>query len=129
MKIVQSWDTANKATELSDYRRVHHLGASKDQRMYLIGRFSLTNALPWPEKAILTLAEQHEADVVLIEDTVSGSSLIQELRADYFSKVQEAPIKGEETRSLRLRAQTAKIQGGFALFPERAPWLDCTSWS
>jgi len=69
------------------------------------------------------LQSSNQADVVLIEDTVSGSSLSRKLRADYFSKVQEAPIKGED-KVMRLRAQTAKIQGGFALFPERAPWLD-----
>jgi predicted phage terminase large subunit-like protein len=59
----------------------------------------------------------------LIEDKASGSSLIQELRAEHFSLVQAAPaLDGDKV--MRLRAQTAKIEGGFVLFPKQAHWLE-----
>jgi hypothetical protein len=32
-RIVQSWDTANKATELSDFKRVHDLGRERQKRL------------------------------------------------------------------------------------------------
>jgi predicted phage terminase large subunit-like protein len=59
----------------------------------------------------------------LIEDKASGSSLIQELRAEHFSLVQAAPVMDGD-KVMRLRAQTAKIEGGFVLFPKQAHWLE-----
>ena len=60
---------------------------------------------------------------VLIEDNASGTSLIQELRADGHSVVQAAPaLDGDKT--MRLRGQAAKIEGGFVLLPEDAPWFN-----
>jgi len=59
----------------------------------------------------------------LIEDKASGSSLIQELRAEHFSLVQAAPAMDGD-KVMRLRAQTAKIEGGFVLFPKQAHWLE-----
>ena len=45
------------------------------------------------------------------------------MRTDNFSRVQAAPtIEGDKI--MRLHAQTAKIEGGFVLFPKEAPWLD-----
>lgn len=49
--------------------------------------------------------------------------MIQELRADGFALVQAAPANNDD-KVMRLRAQTAKIEGHFALFPEKAHWLD-----
>ena len=49
--------------------------------------------------------------------------MIQELRAEHFSLVQAAPaLDGDKV--MRLRAQTAKIEGGFVLFPKQAHWLE-----
>ena len=60
---------------------------------------------------------------MLVEDKASGSSLIQELRAEGFSIVQAAPAL-EGDKITRLNAQTAKIEGGFVLFPKKADWLE-----
>jgi predicted phage terminase large subunit-like protein len=80
-------------------------------------------SIPELKRAVQELAALHRADIVLVEDKASGSSLIQELRAEHFSLVQEAPaIDGDKV--MRLRAQTAKIAGGFVLFPTEAHWLD-----
>ena len=40
-----------------------------------------------------------------------------------FGRVQAAPADNDD-KVMRLRAQTAKIEGHFVLFPEKAPWLD-----
>ena len=75
------------------------------------------------KRAVRELAALHRARIVLIEDKASGSSLIQELRAEQFSLVQAAPaLDGDKV--MRLRAQTAKIEGGFVLFPKEAHWLE-----
>ena len=49
--------------------------------------------------------------------------MIQELRAEHFSLVQAAPVMDGD-KVMRLRAQTAKIEGGFVLFPKEAHWLE-----
>jgi predicted phage terminase large subunit-like protein len=78
---------------------------------------------PELKRAVRELAAMHRADIVLVEDKASGISLIQELRAEGFSRVQASPsLDGDKV--MRLRAQTAKIEGGFVIFPEEAPWLD-----
>jgi predicted phage terminase large subunit-like protein len=59
----------------------------------------------------------------LVEDKASGTQLIQELRVGHFSKVKEAPAMDGD-KIMRLHSQTAKIEGGFVLFPKEAHWLD-----
>jgi hypothetical protein len=61
--------------------------------------------------------------VDLEEETSSCTQLIQELRADGFALVQAAPTNNDD-KVMRLRSQTAKIEGQFVLFPEKAHWLD-----
>ena len=78
---------------------------------------------PELKRTVRELAYLWKATLVLIEDKASGTQLIQELRADNFSLAQAAPA-GDGDKVIRLRAQTAKIEGGFVLFPTAAPWLD-----
>jgi predicted phage terminase large subunit-like protein len=75
------------------------------------------------KRAIHDLARLHNAEIVLIEDKASGIQLLQELRAENFSRAQPAP-KLDGDKVMRLRAQTAKIANGFVLFPKEASWLD-----
>ena len=121
-RIVQSWDTANKDSELANYSVCTTWGL-KDRLMYLLDVFRRKLNFPELKRAVRELAKLHNANVVLIEDKASGTSLIQELRAERFLLVQEAPkIDGDKV--MRLHSQTAKIEGGFVLFPKQAHWLD-----
>jgi predicted phage terminase large subunit-like protein len=121
-QILQSWDTANKDTELSNFSVCTTWGI-KDQRLFLLDVFRRRMDFPALKRAVIDLAAVHRADIVLIEDKASGISLIAELRSQNFSIVQEAPsIDGDKV--MRLRGQTAKIAGGFVLFPKEAHWLD-----
>jgi predicted phage terminase large subunit-like protein len=121
-QILQSWDTANKDTELANFSVCTTWGV-KDRSLYLLDVFRRKMDFPELKRAISELAKLHDAKVVLIEDKASGTSLIQELRADNFSTAQPAP-KLEGDKVMRLHAQTAKIEGGFVQFPKEAPWLD-----
>jgi predicted phage terminase large subunit-like protein len=121
-EILQSWDTANKDSELANYSVCTTWGL-KDRRLYLLDVFRRKLNFPDLKRSVRQLAELHRADVVLVEDKASGTALIQELRGDGFSKVRAAPtIEGDKI--MRLHAQTAKIEGGFVLLPREAPWLD-----
>jgi predicted phage terminase large subunit-like protein len=119
---VQSWDTANKDSELANFSVCTTWGL-KDQHLFLLDVFRRKLNFPDLKRAVRELATLHHSSIVLIEDKASGTSLIQELRADNFSLAQAAPaIDGDKV--MRLRAQTAKIEGGFVLFPKEAHWLD-----
>jgi len=121
-QILQSWDTANKDTELSNFSVCTTWGI-KDQHLFLLDVFRRRMDFPALKRAVIDLAAVHRADIVLVEDKASGISLIAELRSQNFSIVQEAPsIDGDKV--MRLRGQTAKIAGGFVLFPKEAHWLD-----
>lgn len=121
--ILQSWDTAVKGTEISDFSVCTTWGIKDGTKAYLLDVFRKKLEFPELKKAVKHLATHHHATVVLVEDKASGSSLIQELRAEGFSMVQEAPALDGD-KMMRLRGQTAKIEGGFVLFPKRATWLE-----
>jgi len=63
-----------------------------------------------------------------VEDKASGTSLIQKLRAEGFSPVQEAPAIDDD-KIMRLRAQTAKIEAGFMLLPRKHIGSTLMYWS
>ena len=121
-QIVQSWDTASKITELSDFSVCTTWGV-KERKMYLLNVFRRRMEFPELKRMVKELAALWKTAIVLIEDKSSGTQLIQELRADGFSQVQAAPVNNDD-KGMRLLAQTAKIEGHFVLFPEKAPWLD-----
>jgi predicted phage terminase large subunit-like protein len=120
--ILQSWDTAVSESEVAAFSACTTWGI-KDRKAYLLDVFRDQLSFPRLKKAIETQAALHQATIVLIEDKSSGSSLIQQLRADGFSIVRPAP-KLEGNKIMRLIGQTPMIEGGFVLFPERADWLD-----
>jgi phage terminase large subunit-like protein len=80
-RIVQSWDTANKATELSDYSVCTTWGI-KGKNLYLLS--VLRKRLEYPDLKRAAREQQRlfNANVVLIEDMASGTQLIQELIVD-----------------------------------------------
>lgn len=120
--IVQSWDTASKATELSDYSVCTTWGI-KGRQLYLLDVFRRKLEFPELKRSVLELADWWHAQTVLVEERSSGIQLIQELRAGGFSKTTAAPsLDGDKV--MRLRAQTAKVEGGFVLFPAEAHWLN-----
>ncbi|YBW38406.1 phage terminase large subunit [Nitrobacter sp. TKz-YC01] len=121
-QVVQSWDTANKDTELANYSVCTTWGL-KDKRMYLLDVFRRKLDFPGLKRAVKDQISLHSPTIVLIEDKASGTSLIQELRSEGLSRIQATPaVDGDKT--VRLRAQTAKIEGGFVLLPKEAPWLN-----
>jgi len=119
-RIVQSWDTANKATELSDFSVCTTWGI-KDKNLYLLGVLRKRLEYPALKRAVREQQSLFNANVVLIEDKASGTQLIQELIADGFHRVTR--YKPECDKIMRLHAQTALIENGFVYLPEAAPWL------
>jgi phage terminase large subunit-like protein len=80
-QIVQSWDTANKASELSDFSVCTSWGI-KGKNLYLLHVLRKRMEYPELKRAVREQCEAFAADVVLIEDKASGTQLIQELVAE-----------------------------------------------
>lgn len=119
-QIVQSWDTANKPSELADYS-VCTTWAVHGKRIYLQDVFRQRLDYPNLKRAVCAQAERHRATVVLIEDKASGTQLIQELINEGLRIVKAVKPEGEKV--MRLNAQTATIENGFVFLPREAPWL------
>ena len=76
--IFQSWDTANKPTELSDYSVCTTWGV-KEKHLYLLQVIRKRLGYPELKRAVREQAEAFGPQTILIEDKASGTQLIQEL--------------------------------------------------
>src|SRR5205085_5355287 len=116
-RVVQSWDTANKATELSDFSVCTTWGI-KDKQNYLLHVFRKRLEFPDLKREVRHHQVLFSAGVVLIEDKASGTQLIQELNRDGLSAVTR--YKPEADKVMRMHAQTAAIEDGRVLLPKEA---------
>ena len=119
--IFQSWDTANKPTELSDYSVCTTWGV-KEKHVYLLHVFRKRLGYPELKRAVREQAEAFSPQTILIEDKASGTQLIQEL----VSEGMHAIMKYESTmdKIMRMNSVTATIENGFVHLPDKAAWLD-----
>lgn len=120
-QLVQSWDTANKATELSDFSVCTTWGVKK-RNIWLLNVFRRKLNYPELKRAVVAQARWLGATSVLIEDRASGTQLIQELKNS--SGIDVKPVTPLVEKVMRLHAQTAKIEGGLVHLPRGAPWLE-----
>ncbi|CAO3412880.1 phage terminase large subunit [Azospirillum doebereinerae] len=120
-QVVQSWDTAAKASELNDYT-VCSTWLVRGPSYFLLDVRRERLEFPALRRQVVELADLHRADAVLIEDKGSGTQLIQELRHE--GMVRPIAILPEADKVTRLHGQTARIEAGQVLLPAEAPWLD-----
>jgi predicted phage terminase large subunit-like protein len=119
-RIVQSWDTANKATELSDFSVCTTWGV-KAKDLFLLDVFRRRLEYPALKRAVREQQSLFDTTVVLIEDKASGTQLIQELIEEGCHGVTR--YQPTIDKIMRLHAQTGMIDSGFVYIPEAAPWL------
>jgi|HubBroStandDraft_6_1064221.scaffolds.fasta_scaffold00472_18 predicted phage terminase large subunit-like protein len=118
--IFQSWDTANKPSELSDYSVCTTWGV-KEKHLYLLDVCRKRLGYPELKRAVAEQAEKFHPETILIEDKASGTQLIQELISDgeYAVKKYEPTMD----KIMRLHSVTSTIENGFVHLPDKAPWL------
>ena len=119
-RIVQSWDTANKPSELADYSVCTTWGL-KGPKFYLLNVMRKKLSYPDLKRAVMEQDRLFRPQAILIEDKASGTQLIQELIEAGCSRVTRVSPEGDKI--MRLHAQTATIENGFVFLPEAAPWL------
>ena len=79
--------------------------------------------LEYPDlrRRILREAARFKADRVLIEPSSSGIALLQDLRRE--GQLRPISLRAKGDKIVRLEAHSAKLEAGYVLIPERAPWL------
>ena len=118
--IFQSWDTANKPTELSDYSLCTTWGV-KDKHIYLLHVLRRRMDYPALKRAVAEQAVAFCPKTILIEDKASGTQLIQELIHDGVHGVSR--YEPTMDKIMRLHNVSSTIENGFVHLPEKAEWL------
>ena len=118
--ILQSWDTANKPTELAEYSVCTSWGV-KEKHLYLLQVVRKRLGYPELKRAVRGQTELFDPQTILIEDRASGTQLIQEL----ISEGMYAIKKYEPTmdKIMRMHSVTSTIENGFVHLPDKASWL------
>jgi predicted phage terminase large subunit-like protein len=119
--IFQSWDTANKASELSDYSVCTTWGIKKEN-LYLLDVFRKRMEYPELKRTVKEMAKNFSAKNVLIEDKASGTQLIQELYYEGLYETTKYEPKGDKV--LRMHSASSVIEGGFVHLPAKAEWKE-----
>jgi predicted phage terminase large subunit-like protein len=125
--LVQSWDCAFKTGRTNDYSACVTIGRVNAGRedptaapgFYLVNAWRGRVEFPELKRCAQSLYEQRHPSVVLIEDTASGQSLLQELRT-------VLPIKGitpDADKLARANSITPTIENGQFWILEGAPWF------
>ena len=118
--ILQSWDSANKASELSDYSVCTTWGI-KQKNLYLLNVLRRRMEYPELKRMVRSQAAAYKANNILIEDKASGTQLIQELvNEGVYGITRYAP---KMDKIMRLHSVTNTLENGFVYLPEKAPWL------
>jgi predicted phage terminase large subunit-like protein len=120
-QIVQSWDTAVKAAETSKFSVCLIFLVRNKNAYYLID--VLRQKLEFPElnKLVIAHAQKYNADVIIIEDQMSGSSLIQSAKRNGLQGV--VAIRPDADKRTRMYSQTPKLEAGSLILPKSAPWV------
>ena len=118
--ILQSWDTANKPTQLADYSVCTSWGV-KDKQVYLLHVLRKRLDYPALKRAVSEQAHAFQPTEILIEDKSSGTQLIQELIHEGMYGVRR--YEPTMDKVMRLHSVTSTIENGFVHLPEKAEYL------
>ena len=121
-RIIQSLDTAQKTNPANDYS-VLTTWLKVAERHYLIDVFRERCDFPTLRSRVIAQHDLHRPERLLIEDAGSGTSLVQDLKAQR-SDIRTIPIKAKEPKDVRIGAVSAFFESRQVLFPKDAHWLD-----
>ena len=118
--IIQSWDTAFKCGNSSDFCAGQTWGVNKNG-YYLIDIFHAKQEYPELLQSVKSFYEKHKPKKVIVEDAASGQSLIQSLKRE--TRVPLLPVKPDSDKISRANVHTGIIQAGKVFLPENHPLL------
>jgi predicted phage terminase large subunit-like protein len=120
--VLQSWDTAIKTSDESDYSVCSTWYVISD-RYYLVSLFR--EKLPYPDlkKKVIELLNLYSPKYICIEDKASGQSIIQDLRNEGYTNI--IAIKPKLDKITRFASTIPYFQSGRILIPTNAVYLKC----
>lgn len=123
-RIVQSWDIAMMTGDANDYSVCTAWRMIKGD-YYLIEVFRARLQYPDLRRKVASLAAQHGAVTILIENAGPGMALLQDLWRN-LPRGMARPLgpKPEGSKADRMVAQSAEIEAGHIHLPRGADWLD-----
>lgn len=126
-RIVISWDTAFKESEINDPSAATIWGVTADKKFYLLGIVNKRMKYPKLKKAAIDLWEKYmNWDLgpvpVLIEDKASGQSLIQDLKSMVVNdmKIPVVAIGADSNKQIRMQAASPLIESGMVYVPDQS---------
>lgn len=123
-QMVQSLDTAQKTEPSNDYSVLTTWLWAGDNH-YLIDLFRARCDYPTLRAKVIEQWDRHRPERLLIEDTGSGTGLLQDLRYCRGDIVTSA-VQAKEAKSVRVGMASALIENRRIFLPKDAPWLqDC----
>jgi predicted phage terminase large subunit-like protein len=117
---MQSWDTAIKTSETSDYSVCTIWGVIQSC-YYLIDMVRSRMAYPELKNTAQKLNNKYKPRAILIEDKASGQSLIQDLRSQGLCNI--VAQKPKLDKITRFAAVVPLFQASRVIIPTSAPWL------
>ena len=120
-KVVISWDTAFKDSEISDPSAATVWGMNGNA-YYLLDVLNKRMEFTELKSKFQQLYNIHKANAVLVEDRASGQSLIQEMKMQTHIPVIAMSTKNVN-KVLRFDAVTPLFESGKIFLPEEAHWL------
>jgi predicted phage terminase large subunit-like protein len=117
--LVVSVDTAMKGSPSADFS-VATVWLARGDNAYLLDLWRKRVDYPELKRAVHGLREKYPAATILIEDKGSGTSLLQDLRANNIAVIEINPEGDKPTRVAKISAQ---FEAGAVFFPTKAPWL------
>ena len=118
--VFQSWDTANKSSELNDYSACTTWGVRKDH-LYLLHVFRKRLDYPDLRRAVKQQALLYKPKNILIEDKASGTQLLQDLQNDGVHGATAYQTSMDKT--MRMHSVSSTIENGFVYIPAQADWI------
>ena len=122
MSSFKAWDTAMKAKDTNDYSVCLTFLVRNKNQYFLIDLYRSRLEFPELTRLVSSHAQRHQASAILIEDRVSGTSLIQQARANGLSGI--IPMQPTTDKLSRMYVQSPKLEAGSLFVPKSAPWLD-----
>jgi len=118
--VFQSWDTANKSSELCDFSVCTTWGLHK-KHVYLL--HVLRRRLDYPDlrRTVKQQADLYGAKTVVVEDKASGTQLIQDLQSDGVHAATRYEPQMEKI--MRMHSVSSTVENGFVHVPTEADWL------
>lgn len=118
--VLQSWDTASKGGPANDYSVCTTWIMTRKLEWYLADVWRDRVDYPALKAAVRALAARWKPSRVLVEDSNSGTALVQELRAHVPGII---AVRPDRDKISRMAVASAKFEAGQVFLPIAASWL------